>query len=409
MPRPVIYFIALFLVFNSCQDEEDTVTVLTVRVEAGEIFNYVENWIFISDDDGRLLDIWEARNNSTHQFKAGAKRGTVNVTYFYGTPDFQSMTTYTRVPADKTLKLKMSYAYPYNYSPTDVIGQGYVVVKNFTGASFPPAAFSFSDGKWGGNLISDFQQEDQTVTFRILLSRDADSVLVTSYREGAPVYKYIDAPEPQDTISLDFSDFLLQDHVIDLKAHGYTIGGITGIRTDDGNIARYLLTDTYMTQQNFEPSANPMLGYIDGFDAYETSLNQAGSVNKRNISYYKYGAPPESIAPPAFESFLSENSSRSVTSTINIPYSYKAATWNAGRRNLRISWFVFSENGDEFLLPDVPSQIIDLYPQFHHSNMDLQDVTYYQHLDGKSYGDFLDGLTGNPRPDKEVFTIRIAR
>jgi hypothetical protein len=408
MFRFPLLFLSVLLLFNSCQDDEEGVPVLTLRVQPDEAVGYFEDWVFISDDNGKLLDIWKARNNGTYVFKSRQKLETVNITYFSGSPDSQGMTTYTNVPVGQTLHLRMSSNYPYNNPPADVIGFGYVVVKNFDESRFPPAAFLFSDGTGTGNLLNDFHKDDETVTFSIRLSRDAYPILVTSYRDGKPVYRYIETLEPQDTVSIDFSELALQDHLIDLKSYGYTSGSITGIKTDKGYISRYHFSDTYMAHGP-DPLSNPMLGYLDGFDVYETSLYQGGYTDKKTVAYYKYGEPPESITPPTFEAVLSENSSRSATATINVPYSYKSAAWNAGHRNLRIYWQVYSGKGDDFLLPDVPSEIIEMYPQFHHANMDLHEVTYYQHLDDKSYGDFLNGLSGSPRADREFFRMTILK
>ena len=390
--RAVLLFFGMSVLLFACSDDEDKKAdppLLTVVVDESYVVDG-DNWIFVTDASGDVLDTKSYITGQTVTFNSTNDADKINVTIFQGHDSGNlkelSFRTYTNLDRGDSLKLSLTANTPSTSSP----GEATIEISNYSDADNVPASlwFSNTDG-WNNSATNGVL--DAVVT---LLQSPAD-VLVSGYRSGVPVYSWADALMTDDIVEKDFAAFDAYPNQIKLDYPGVTSGSIVGYYA--GNLTPYFLSNSSQLDQTTFKTNTPTLGYLDGFDYYQTyafNQNDGGTV-----SYYKTGSVNTSIAIPAFTFSLTNGDIKNFSFNFSEEYTYFDAQWQYQEDANWVHWNIESEPGQNLGVTSIPPEIRSLYPQLDFSKLEYFGCTFTKFLDGRKYRDAVP-LLSNQTPDE---------
>ncbi|HEY5751363.1 MAG TPA: hypothetical protein VIU12_35115 [Chryseolinea sp.] len=374
----------------ACKDDEDQkipAPLLTVVVDESYTVDG-DNWIFVTDLTGDVLDTKSYATGQTVTFSSTKDVDKINVTIFQGHDAGNlkelSFHTYTNLDAGDSLKLSLTVTTP----PTSSPGEATIEISNYSDGDNVPASLLFSN-TYGWSNAATGGVADVLVT----LPQSPADVLVSGYRSGAPVYSWVNALITDDIAEKDFAAFDAFPKQLKLDYPGVTSGYIVGYYA--GKATPYYFNNSAQLDQTTFQTNTPTLGYLEGFDRYQTYVfnqNDAGTV-----SYYKTGSVNTSIAIPAFTFSLTNGDIKNFSFNFSEAYTYFDAQWQYQEDTNWVHWNIESEPGQISGVTSIPAEIRSLYPQLDFSKLEYFGCTFTKFLDGRKYRDAVP-LTTNQAP-----------
>ena len=208
--------ICLSLLLVTCKNDDDpaptpnpTITLLTFKQDASTPTANTDDWIFVTDESGTLLDIkqFEAGQAITLTSNKTTASEKINVTIFQyskATNELMAFNSYLGIASNQSWTAYKKVATTTLFPP--IAGTFTINVNNY------PSGFSYfyvttNDLGLGGNGPVSSSQYD-------LLSTEPTKITVSSYRNNIPVYTNL-IVSVGNTYTLDFlTDFKPMEHVL---------------------------------------------------------------------------------------------------------------------------------------------------------------------------------------------------
>jgi len=396
--RTVLLVLGMSIFLFACNDDDDKkidAPLLTVVVDESYTVDG-DNWIFVTDLSGDVLDTKSYATGQTVTFNSSNEADKINVTIFQGHDSGNlkelSFRTYTNLDRGDSLTLRLTVTTPPASSP----GEATIEITNYSDADNVPSSLVFSNTQ-GWNNSATAGVLDAVVT----LPQSPADVLVSGYRSGVPVYNWVTALVTDDVVARDYATFDAFPKQIKLDYPGVTSGSMVGYYA--GSTTPYFFSNsTQLDLTTFKTDA-PTLGYLEGFDHYQTYVfnqNDAGTV-----SYYKTGSVNTSIAIPAFTFSLTNGDIKNFAFNFSEEYTYFDAQWQYQEDVNWVHWNIESEPGQFSGVTSIPTEIRSLYPQLDFSKLEYFGCTLTKFLDGRNYFDAVP-RTSNQTPDHvEYYTF----
>jgi len=389
------------MVLTSCnKDDENGNTpgdLLTVEVDTSYHVDG-DNWIFVTDLTGDVLDAESYTPGQTVTFNATKDADKINVTIFQGhdAGSLKELAFRTYTNLDRGTKLKLSATVNRSVSTA---GEAVIEISGYSADDKLPGSLMFSN-VYGWQSSTTNGVSDVSVT----LPQSPSTVLIAGYRSGVPVYSWVEGLSLDDTVTRVFTDFDAFPKQIQLNYPGVSNGSITGYY--NGSNTPYFMSNTYQLDNTPFKTSTPTLGYLEGFDRYQTyvySQNDAGSV-----SYFKTGSVNTSISIPAFTYTVSNNAIKGFAFAFSETYDYYDAQWQYFQDTNWIHWDVLSAPGTFTGVTSIPQEIRSLYPQLDFSKLVYSGCTLTQFKDGRKYVDIVPMSTNESPVNVEYYNFNPA-
>lgn len=395
-----VFSILLVLAALSCQEDEERIELLTITREPNNSGTY--SWMWISDESGKILDYKKVGPDETLVTFAGRPVENLALTYlnyfFFEDPmpggrkQFYAETTMGLKPGDI-----ISFKNPEPRASTpipDQLDKPEFSITGYSDASDSMAAFHFSDGFiccYGTLDYASINYQAPVFSGNFVLRQDPGELLMVTYYNGAPVYKWIENIEPGDEVVVDFSTFEPTEIIPVNKPIKY--GQVRSVIRSgfDGDISKgHILSSIDNRDASLSSASNPTfnLGYLNGFDSYFISVaeNYIGCCETgTNVLYQKLGDIPTSINLPTNSFQLIDATMSNFKYSFTDDYTYKEGYFqNETSANLGITWWLMAPHGTNMVAPAVPGEVLSEYPELS-TKLELSFINFFKEMDGYSY------------------------
>jgi hypothetical protein len=381
----------LSLLLVTCKNEDDTtpnptITLLTFKQDVSTPTANTDDWIFVTDESGTLLDIkqFEAGQVITLTSNKTTTSGKINVTIFNysnATSELMAFNSYLGISSNQSWTAYKKLAATTVFPP--IVGTFTINVNNYP-SGFPYFYVTTNHvGLSGNGPVSSSQYA--------LLSSEPTKIMISSYRNNIPVYTNL-IVSVGNTYTLDFlTDFKPMEHVLSYDMADATFYSVDISAFDEPatlnspqgyTIANYALTS------NPTAPGNLVTGWPDGFNAYKTRvLIMYPNVFKL---YYKFGAG--AAATP-----FADNITSSVTNPDYRNFSFSSAgdyqmrtgIWTNKTGDPAIHWTFHSPPNGIQRFSDLPPELTAKYPVLGTTTLFLDQNGFTRYLDGFTYEDYI--------------------
>jgi len=395
-PWICVFFVVVFL-FQNCSSEKDEpnpepLGLVTVHRDANHDAG-LSVWIFVSDDNGDILDATPIQPDSTITLTAKTPPDFVNVTIYYE-PNVSVMNhdfyTWANVPRGEEIIIKN----PSHSSLPPVKGTATINIQNCNPFDF----FVMSDGIGYSQAECEINPPISAV---IDLRRESARVLVDSHNPaGEPVYGWIDNVTNGGTYTVDYNDLTPYPKTVTIQPAASIAIEIDARNTADPEPG-YRMFNTGYPRNSGESAAK--FGYVDGFEDYRLW----GYSTKDMTTYYHYTYFEVYGASIPLQITLPQNSFTVSTSSIaDFTFNYSSTStfsihfWRKGTNNQSTNWIVYSDKSAIPPFKKLPEEFTALYP-----SISLNDLKYYQssfmkYEDGYSYKQFRENTIAGTKPNR---------
>jgi len=392
------------VLMSACQHDDDEATdpqnLLTFQVDADATVGD-EGWIFATDETGKVLDVSTFTAGSTTTLVGTSHVSEFNVTvltvekivFSGGTTEFATykLGTYTKLQPGATLHQKADAdpSQPTSY---------YSATFNVANMNALQDAISFSNG-YGSNFGGIIDDSGGKYNARLNLAGSAPSdVLLWGFRGTEPAYAWAKGVKQSDVINLDFTkDFATMPHLTQLNFPGMNKATIDGLKASTGKT--YRLMDTHLLT-NASDSYQPTIGYIDGFDSYQTMIwnRRANGI----VLYSKVGTVNIPASLPTFTFSAIKSDLRDFAFNFSEDYTYYIASWKYTSAYQTTFWSVIGPPNTTAKGLALPDEITAKYPDIDMSKAVYFGVNYAKILSGGSYAELMTGGIGEWDPQESI-------
>ena len=404
IPLLILIICIAALTLSSCDQNtpEDIVLLRTDRFTEFKA-DHVESWVLISDRQGQILDMYKTSEEEGVLEFEGLTDGSITVTEvsvasfdINGATRLQhSVRTHLGVPAGETYLLEQRDNGGVDAPFPDTLGRAHLTLNNYTESDDPYFSIAFSDSYNGFNTwldYSSFDYDGSTITTGMILRESPTDLLISTYQDNIPVYTWLNDVKVGDTVEANFLDFspMKQIQVNKPVTHSYIQGQIEPELGGRGYT--FTSTDNRRYHNDYDPEENVPLGYLDGFETYDTYV-LVGPIcceSHQNVTYHKLGSSvPESVQMPEFRFELLNGNVYDLDFTFDKTYSYASFFFELKDENNTLFWEVNAEKGEQWTVPSLPSEITAKYPYLDRDELYLTSLRFTDNLDGFTYEDQL--------------------
>jgi hypothetical protein len=377
MNKPITLFFCAFIFLVSCDDEKDEnkgFPVLTVEVETNALHQGEMKWIYISEPGGPGLDS-DILHVGTFTLNAEVIPETVDVT-IYSIAEFAGFKQHSLITV-RDVAVNQTFHFRKADAPTGNIVSGIAnfEISNWDDLELGNNFFASPGSSNGFGFPSFVTIKNSIARGSVRLFKDVADVLFVARRDQQRVYTWAPNVTPNSSIKLDLENFTPIDYRLSLPLN-FTSGSVAGFKQ---NLRFHLGTIGYESGY-----PGPTLGYIDGFDYYETFAGiyqMAYSVN-----YFKLGLRPSSIVFPQHKGRTVNGSISNFDYSSEPSYNYYAAHFTGTTHS--VNWEVIGSSPD-FKITFLPQQLKESFPSFELSELFSSFVETRIYLDGYTYTDFV--------------------
>lgn len=401
----------LFLLVSGCQEDEERVELLTLTFEPNYFSQFdgnpVSRWVLLSDGSGSTLDYKEIKGDETELKFSGRSVEKLSLTFFtysffkgHSLGDRKQFSVNTKMDLIPGQVISFRNPDPRESTPIpEVIDRSSFTITSYSDTNNAFEAFHISDGFFCCYNTLDYttiNYQPPTFVADIRLRENPADILIVSYHNGLPVYKWINDIEPGNEVTVDFSSFEVSNLIPINKPVGR--GSVRSIVNPNyiGDISRgHILSSFNNRMVSLSSATNPTyaLGYLEGFDTYFTEVSEKGYCCETgtDVSYRKLGSIPSSINLPNNSFQLNGTMITNFSYSFTNDYTYKEAYFeNEESPTLGITWSVLAPKGTKIVTPKLPRELIKLYPEMGNEVIHFSFIEFRQHLDGYTYQDMLE-------------------
>jgi hypothetical protein len=357
--------------------------ILSLQVDAD--FDLVgDTWIFASDENGEILDVKPYAQGKTVTLSSTRTLDKFNVTFF----NYAEQSNGTIIAFDTWMAVKKGTALRYQMqNPTLPIGptkHATFKISNYTGLTPSALAVGPYTDVTGTDLVQNNLEMD------LALFGTTGKITVTGYRAGIPVYNRAEGVEEGSIIERDYeTDFLPFPHQYKLDFEGFNNAYIVGL--DPANTRQTLLNTEWL----INPSGHPVIGYIDGFNVYDTQVVNSQVNGQGIIIHHTLGGPPDfSFSMPTFTFSLSKNDMNNFSFNFSEDYTYLSIRWLKETPTVSTYWTVYAPPGQPITGLIIPTEIKTKYPQIDPAQLTYRATHFTRIVEGPTY---LEKVPGMPR------------
>ncbi|WP_339794882.1 hypothetical protein [uncultured Imperialibacter sp.] len=384
----LLYFLsALFLSFFSCEKEPQGLSLLTVIVEENAINDGQEQWIYISEPSGKVLDIHKCKNGEMFELKGPVALGEIDVTRYIrnsGGSRFSSASSFLGINTGQTLTIGTQD----EYQPSEIIGTATIEIVNYHESETPSETIKFSFGEYGLPISSHSVSQTRLLA-TVNLFKNPQELLMTGFRGGQRVYLKVAAVLPDENLVIDFDSFQEYDQIIEIPAEFHEDGRTIGFY-DDGRA--YLLSDGY---DSFLYGTETSLGYIQGYDSYSTKFNEF--YGPSHITYHKLGEPALDVEFPSFTLSIVDRTTDGFSFDASFDYTYKSTQWLyfSADGQTGMSWTVYGDAEANVSIPTVANIVYEKESGLEIDDFSINELSCTKRLDGRTYREFVSKVFDN--------------
>ncbi|WOK04405.1 hypothetical protein RT717_15095 [Imperialibacter roseus] len=372
---------ALGILCFSCEKESEGLSLLTIMVEENAINEGQEQWVYISEPSGKVLDSHKCKNGEVFELKGPVTLEAIDVTVFIpgsSGSGVASAVTYLGINPGLTLTI----AAQDEYEAPEVIGTATIEIVNYHESMPPDESIKFSPGT-SGSPLNDRSVTESGLLATINMYKDPQELLMTGFRGGQRVYLKVAAMLPNENLVIDFDSFQEYDQIIEIPAEFHEDGRTIGYFNDGRG---YLLSDAY---DSFLYSTETSLGYIQGYDSYSTKFNEF--YGPSHITYHKHGEPALDVEFPSFTLSIVDRTTKGFSFDASFDYTYKSAQWlySSADGQAGMSWTVYGDAGANVRIPVVANIVYEKESGLEIDDFSIYELSCTKRLDGRTYVDFL--------------------
>tara|TARA_R100001143_G_C3361139_1_gene136012 strand:+ start:6923 stop:8203 length:1281 start_codon:yes stop_codon:yes gene_type:complete len=401
-PRYLFLMIFVFTMSSCDLNKAEDEVLLRTDSFSNDSPEHVERWVFISNQNGKLLDVVKPDATSgIIEFK-GISNNLIMLTelsvatFEIGneTHLLHNIKTYMAIPAGSSYIQNEETS---NHIPfPDPVGKATITLKNYHGSDEPWSSIGFSDGYANFNNWLDYDPQSfdgSTFIADMNLREEPIDVFITSYIGSDPIYSWLRDVKVGDSLVVEYESFtpLIPVTINKPVTHAYIHGNL-----EPGNSGKnYILSSSeYLVNSNhYNTDDNLTLGYTDEF-AYYTVFAEIGQVlccqPHERVNYRKVGTSvPSAIHLPDYTFSVENGNLFNLTYSFDRKYTRKNLYFSEEHDNNTLWWFFHSPEGVDVVVPDIPAEILAQYPFLIRDNLPLSSVSFYDTLDGFSYLDYI--------------------
>jgi len=370
MKKELFLLIGFTLVIQACKDNDPApeTKLFTFTTTEEYVYPNYENWFFISDADGNVVDVQQVQNNETYKVKTapahqdGARYILSTVHYRAGTSgvsDFLRIYSYQEVlPGSYTL-------FKYPSTGPEIVGTHQLVIHNYPGDEyFTTGAFGENVGSDGGGPVAG------TTDFKVNSVLASPTVDVTYYilLNQPAVPKYLRLKGVTDcTKEVDYSNLL------DMNLHAtLSLPGVINSTwslsafSSSGNEINVFNDFGNLVSENFE-TVNVYVPELI-YPRYTSQVSY--EKNKVGYSYTMEGTQPfvtyKELDSDVISFTMADNKMEIELSKPTDEFDVSGFSTVPGPNHpFNLLWIILAEGKTHIsaIVPTIPDKLIEAYPQ----------------------------------------------
>ena len=352
--------------------------------DPNEFIGYsTDGWIIIHNQDGELLDYKSFQKGDSLEFESSAEKlkttNTLSVTTFNYTlgnsgESYHTILTETEIGKGSIWDWTDEFE---STLPKPPITNGYSI--SITVNNVPNTQHYDLTSQSEGFIVGDsFYREIDTLEIWTTLYQDKTYLL--SIRDGNDDFKYqwVELPDPIGDITLEYSDFLEYDHVIEVTLPEYEsyVASVNAKNKSENYVGGFIISHEGAGRQI---RSIAKLGYLDIFDTFLTSFNFHYDEHTR-YSFYNVETRPTKIDVPLDPQFQAEhNNLYNYSFTTDVQFYRHISSWvyeDLNQTN-RTRYSLAGKFPGTSILGELPSEILEKYPNLNLENLKYEETNLY--------------------------------
>lgn len=394
---------------SACFDDEAGIevpqTLLTLDPQTIPILTPY-HWVYATDADGNILDVKKTVGREQLILSSVEKVDKFNINIVSGSVGTNG-TTYLHIQTYADVETGSTFDVRYATGGLTLRDPGAVTFK-INGYDGPEHGIMFTNR--GSNLGYEEKIEGSSFNANIQMCRLPSDVLLTTYRDGTPVYAKITDVKDGDFLELDMNqNFTPFEHQRKLDFKGYSNSGwVLGAYLDDNRKFPELyfrLIDSYRLTGTKDETDQPVIGYIDGFDTYQMYVSNFQPSGY--VSYYKQGQIEDTFASftmPTFTYRTLNSNLRHFVFQFSEEFTYYAAYFSSESAIATMTWAIHAPQGKEVNIGNVPNEILGAYPMIRPEAFKYSGCSITKVITGDSYRESILSLE-QLSPEFEYYTF----
>ena len=406
--RPIILLVVLSIFSCDSEDDAPVVEPAFITIDLRSTFPGVDRlWAFVTDSKGEVIasqKLSVGKNKFT-----GTAPDVINVTFLdwsIGTQSHYRFTTHPDVAPNSVIVMDQANGLGW-YSPGEISLSAKISVTNFEQSINTAPSLLITDGYAYGFT----QTTPPEMTLQ--LHKSSVNVLVSGFKDDSsnPVYGMINDVKNGDIKSIDFNDLVPFDKTISLPRGNSLFAYIGGYKLDGTKKVSFTMFSTLLENSPLPGNINPRVGYLDGFDLYETYVSTWLETPLSGVAIYrKTGTLNPSITLPEYEMTIQDPDLESFKFTYTADSDFQLHTWTYNENNNYVFWDIYSDDNSLPVFKKIPEDILSQFPILDFSKFQHETSRFYHCTDGYNYNDYFeDYQKGNyPFTNPEYYELNFS-
>jgi len=379
----LLFFMAL--IAFGCKDDSEVqnlqpITIFTFHAADNFESSASENWVIIHNSEGELIDYKSFESGETLTFETTKKitdnKLTITLLNLYlanGTTHVYDLKSYHAIDVGDEWTIHN----PFTYSDTSNITGSFsfsLTGDNLQYVSLTDQHGNSFTGSGGGN----------SYTGNAEIHDNGGNYLLTAVDSGLPRYKFIETPQDQEHVDLDFQNLNDFDHIVDFS---FPDCDNIFLMVEGRREEQEYSEPSYLTAYVFGRSGSSIkAGYIDLLSKYKTYLSLP--YGEKIYTYFNQGSIPTAVSFPFNADFNITNKTISkFTYTTNNSLAYRTTSWTLRDGSNVIDWSVIAPGGD-YKIGAMPDELTNLYPFLGSENLNYISTDFV--TSGQSYDELIE-------------------
>jgi len=407
----LLFLICTATYLSACLDDDADVkvpqTLLTLDPRAIPYFT-TDHWVYATDSKGYILDVKKTVGQEQLILSSVRKVDKFNLNIVSGSVGTNGTTTYLNIQTYADVETGSTFDVRYGTGGLTMLDPGAVTFK-INGYDGPEHGIMFTNR----GFYLDYEEKIEGGSFNanIQMCRLPSDVLLTTYRDGIPVYAKITGVKDGDFLELDMNNnFTPFEHQRKLDFKGYSNDGwVLGAYLDDNRkfpALHFHLIDSYRLRGTKDETDQPVIGYLNGFDTY--LLYVSNFQPSGYVSYWKQGQIEDTFASFTMPTFTYRTLNADLshfTFQFSEDFTYYSAYFNSESAIASMTWSIHAPKGKKVIIGKVPSQILAAYPMIQPETFEYNNCSLTKVITGKSYSESILRVGDDLYPEFEYYSF----
>src|SRR5688572_3620924 len=374
---------------SACSDDnDDEVPQTLLTLDPQTISNHwSDHWVYATDAHGNILDVKKTVGREQLSLSSLRKVDKFNLNIISGSVGTNGM-TYLHMQSYADVETGSTFDVRYGTGGLTLRDPGSVAFK-INGYEGPEHGIMFTNR--GYYLDYEEKIEGGSFNANIQMCQLPTDVLLTTYRDGVPVYAKFAGVKDGDFLELDMNqNFKPFEHQRKLDFKGYSNSGwVLGAYLDDNRKFpgfHFNLIDSYRLNGTKDETDQPVIGYIDGFDTYRMYVSNFQPSGY--VSYWKQGQIEDTFASfdmPTFTYRTLNTDLRHFAFQFSEEFTYYAAYFSSESAIATMDWAIHAPQGKKVKIGNIPNEILAAYPMIRPEAFEYSGCSLTKVITGDSY------------------------